>query len=135
MKLTLELGGTFRIGGPESYQNIKPLVHVEEIEVDGDIEEQVNRAMAAAQLGMRILDEGFETAIINLISTEAGATGVGARVRAVENGLAITKQNINTLLEKVREHEAKLTSPETVEKAVTELKSRAARRADIRGEG
>jgi len=99
MKVSVELGATLPV---TDYGNVRPLIRLEDIDLDGDVEAQVKQGLDAASIAFTAMDEQLEVTVSEIISTSA-TPGFKDRLASVEHSLGIVKDNIRTVVTKVRE--------------------------------
>lgn len=97
--LTVELGLTIQWG---EMNFIKPCITIS-IDPDGDVEAQLDRGLAAADVAFARIDGHIENVIADLIAPNAGQPGFNERVEKMEKALEIARKNIKTIKEKIDE--------------------------------
>ena len=90
LSFTVELGATIPT---TEYGNLRPLIKIANIDPSGDVEAQINIAMAGATQAFTAIDDQIVQFVEEAAKAIGGGLKINNRLKAVEEALAATKRD------------------------------------------
>lgn len=87
------------------YASIKPEIDINNIDVNGDVDAQVELALSQAASALLKVNEQMEISVIDMLSERAGITDYRSRMDAIEKLTSEMRAQMNKVIPKLREHQ------------------------------
>lgn len=103
--VTVELGVTLSVG---DMGFVKPTIKIEHIDPDGDVDDQIRRAMVTAVKAFAEIDGQLEVVVSELLAPATGMPSFKGRMELVEGNLDTARTNIQKIAAKIRDLDKKV---------------------------
>lgn len=102
LRVSATLGLTIPLPG-DRFGNVKPELRIDGIDPEGDVEAQLQLALAAGEKAWIAIDGNMNVVVGQLLSPNAGVPTPLDRIEALEKTASTAKRNIATVTEKMKE--------------------------------
>lgn len=104
MLVTIELGATLPFA---DYGNVKPLIRIEGIDPEGDVEEQIKQGVEVSQRAFARINEQLDVSVSEIIAPDTGKPGYRQKVETLESSLKEVIKVQNKIMKALKDADIK----------------------------